>query len=247
MQEQDPIERDAFKNLNRGVILLWRLGLGKFLNRFPKVAGKQLMLVHTGRKSGSVYKTPLNYTEVGGDIYCMTGFGPESDWYQNILANPQVEVWLPNGWWAAVAQPVHDESVRAPLIRAVLVDAGKAASMMGIDPLLLDDGEINVATRDNILVRLRKTSPLTGDGGPGDLAGFWPAATSVLLGLILTRPYRAWKSERRRERAKEEKARLAEQKQKAIEQAEQIKREAKELKARIRAEAKEAREKVRRA
>lgn len=245
MQEQDPIERDDFKNINRVVILLWRLGLGKFINRLSRVTGTQLILVNTGRKSGKKYRTPLNYSEVGGDLYCLAGFGAEADWYQNVIADPQVEVWLPNGWWSAVAQPIHEEEVRAPLVRSVLVASGNAAPMMGIDPLQLDDTQINVATKDQILVRVRRTAPLTGEGGPNDLAGFWPAATSVLFAMMLTRPYRSWKSDRRKERAKAEKAELAEKKQKAIELAEKVKKEARELEAKAKAEAREIRAKAR--
>lgn len=103
MLEQDPVKRDDFKNLNRGITLLWRLGLGKMLNKFPGTLGKQMVLVHTGRVSGKRYQTPLNYTEIGGDLFCVAGFGHGTDWYQNILEKPEIEVWLPNGWWAGVA------------------------------------------------------------------------------------------------------------------------------------------------
>ena len=66
------------------------------------LSGQIMVLTHTGRKSGLRRRTPVNYALVDGEVYCTAGFGQISDWYRNILANPQVEVWLPDGWWAGV-------------------------------------------------------------------------------------------------------------------------------------------------
>jgi hypothetical protein len=35
------------------------------------------------------------------------------------------------------------------------------------------------------LVRIQRSAAQTGPGGPGDLAWVWPAATFVLLGVLL--------------------------------------------------------------
>jgi hypothetical protein len=50
----------------------------------------------------------VNYAIVDGEVYCTAGFGAVSDWYRNIRTNPEVEVWLPDGWWAGVAEEVTD-------------------------------------------------------------------------------------------------------------------------------------------
>jgi deazaflavin-dependent oxidoreductase (nitroreductase family) len=71
----------------RAPIGLYRLGLGWLLGR------RFLLLVHTGRKSGLRRGTVL---EVVGDEgpapIVVSGFGPGSDWFRNLIANPVVEV-----------------------------------------------------------------------------------------------------------------------------------------------------------
>jgi deazaflavin-dependent oxidoreductase (nitroreductase family) len=49
-------------------------------------------LTTTGRKSGLPRVTPLLYDEIDGIIYIASVRGEEADWYQNLCANPNVEV-----------------------------------------------------------------------------------------------------------------------------------------------------------
>ncbi len=80
--------RTGFKVLNKFMLLMWRLGLGWMLNIWPAGFGRIMVITHTGRKSGLRRRTPLNYAEVDGEIYCTAGFGHISDWYRNIMADP---------------------------------------------------------------------------------------------------------------------------------------------------------------
>ena len=91
--------RQVFKYLNRFMVFMFRLGLGRWLQFWPRVTGQILVLTHTGRKTGLTRRTPLNFAFVDGDLYVLAGFGSVSDWYRNVKARPQVEVWLPGGWW----------------------------------------------------------------------------------------------------------------------------------------------------
>lgn len=179
--------RQNFKKGNTLMVWLWRLGLGKHINIAPRYAGHIMVLEHSGRKSGKRYRTPVNYAIVNGEIYCVTGFGAVSDWYRNIIANPQVEVWLPDGWWAGLAEEVLDADLRLPILRQVLIASGFAARLFGVDPLKLSDEELDRLTRDYRLIRIRRTVARTGEGGPGDLAWVWPLTTFVLLFLLLKR------------------------------------------------------------
>ncbi|MCX7976636.1 MAG: nitroreductase family deazaflavin-dependent oxidoreductase [Bellilinea sp.] len=179
--------RQYFKKGNVLMVWLWRLGLGKHINVSPRYAGQIMVLEHSGRKSGKRYRTPVNYAIVNGEIYCVAGFGGVSDWYRNILANPQVEVWLPDGWWAGIAEEVLDARLRLPLLRQVLIASGFAARLFGVDPLKLSDEELERLTRDYRLIRIRRTVARTGDGRPGDLAWIWPLTTFFLLFLLLRR------------------------------------------------------------
>ena len=68
-------------------IWLYRLRLGWLLdNRF-------LMLTHTGRKSGLHYQTVIEvvrYDKKTDTYYVVSGWGKNSDWYQNIRHSPAV-------------------------------------------------------------------------------------------------------------------------------------------------------------
>ncbi|MCA9915236.1 MAG: hypothetical protein KC496_17905, partial [Anaerolineae bacterium] len=58
-----------FKQWNKVMVWMWKLGLGRFINLMPDEIGQIMVLVHTGRKSGQTRYTPLNYAVVDGDIY----------------------------------------------------------------------------------------------------------------------------------------------------------------------------------
>jgi deazaflavin-dependent oxidoreductase (nitroreductase family) len=166
---------------------LWRLGLGPWVNLWPKVGGRIMVITHTGRKTGGQHRTPANYAIVNGEIYCTAAFGARSDWYRNILTHPQIEVWLPNGWWFGVAEEVKDPVHRVPLMRQVLIGSGLAARIAGINPYRYSDKELERATAQYRLIRIRLLEPRTGPGGPGDLAWIWPLATMILLPTVLFR------------------------------------------------------------
>jgi deazaflavin-dependent oxidoreductase (nitroreductase family) len=179
--------RQGFKLFNRFMLLQWRLGLGGWLNIWPEGFGRILVITHTGRKTGMRRRTPVNYALVEGDIYCTAGFGQGSDWYRNILKNPQVEVWLPEGWWSGTAEDVSDSPERLLLLRQVLIASGFAARLAGINPHKISDSGLDQATQEYRLVRIRRAAACTGPGGPGELAWIWPLATWILLPLALRR------------------------------------------------------------
>jgi deazaflavin-dependent oxidoreductase (nitroreductase family) len=166
------------------MILLWRLGLGSYGNG-TRWGGFIMVIKHTGRRSGLEYLTPVNYAEVDGDIYCTAGFGLKTDWYRNLLANPEVEVWLPDGRWRGVAHDVSETSERAALLRRVIIGSGLAGPLFGVNPNKLTDGDLEALLEAYRLVRIRRDEALTGAGGPGDLAWVWPLATFLLLGIVL--------------------------------------------------------------
>ena len=179
--------RQGFKVFNRFMLIMWRLGLGPMLNMGPALAGRYMVITHTGRKSGMKRRTPVNYAVVDDEIYCTAGFGSVSDWYRNIIANPQVEVWLPDGWWAGIAEEVIHPEARLPLLRDVLIGSGFAALAAGVDPNKMTDEELDALTKDYRLIHIRRVAARTGQDGPGDLAWVWPVATLILLPLLLMR------------------------------------------------------------
>jgi deazaflavin-dependent oxidoreductase (nitroreductase family) len=178
--------RQGFKVFNRFMVLMFRLGTGPAIWQ-PAPVGKIMVITHTGRKSGLTRRTPVNYALIDGDIYCIAGFGPGSDWYRNILSNPQVEVWLPGGWWEGTAEDVSGNANRLPILRQVLVNSGFAAYVAGINPKKINAEQLTQLTAPYRLVRIHRTAPRTGPGGPGDMAWVWQGAGIFLLGLLLLR------------------------------------------------------------
>ena len=176
--------RKYFKYVNQAMVLMWRFGLGSWGNQ-ADLTGQIMVLTQSGRKSGHRRRTPVNYALYNGDIYCTAGFGANSDWYRNVVANPQVEVWLPEGWWAGLAEDVTGNPEHIHLIRLVLIASGFAATSSGVFPLTMSDEELEAATAGYRLVRIRRIAARTGPGGPGDLAWVWPVATMLLLPFAL--------------------------------------------------------------
>lgn len=183
--------RQAFKWLNRYMILHWRLGLGPLGNR-AELTGCIMVLTHRGRKSGRLRRTPVNYAIVDGAVYCVAGFGHIADWYRNLMADPAVEVWLPNGWYAGTARDVTDlpAAAKAPIVRQVLINSGFAGRLAGINAATMSDQALLDSTATYRLVRIDCAEARTGPGGPGDLAWVWPLSTLVLAVWLVLRPKR---------------------------------------------------------
>lgn len=186
----DTALRQAFKRFNPFMVLLFRLGLASFVNAWPAVGGRILVLTHIGRKTGQRRRTPVNYALVDGEVYITAGFGRGADWYRNLLARPEAEIWLPNGWWTVEAEDVSDAPERLTWLRPVLIASGFAALAAGVNPAVMDDRQLAAATAAYRLVRLRRTAARTGPGGPGELAWLWPLAALALLPLALRGPRR---------------------------------------------------------
>jgi deazaflavin-dependent oxidoreductase (nitroreductase family) len=92
----------------RAPIWFYRLGFGWMLG------GRFLLLNHVGRKSGLPRQAVL---EVAGhdaqkDTYTVaSGFGANSDWYQNVLKTPDVTIQVGRKQVAVRARPLYpDES-----------------------------------------------------------------------------------------------------------------------------------------
>jgi deazaflavin-dependent oxidoreductase (nitroreductase family) len=178
-------KQQCFKGVNKFMVLMWRLGMGGWVNSIPKLLGRILVMTHTGRKSGLLRRTPVNYAIQDGEIYCVAGFGVVSDWYRNLKANPQVEVWLPEGWWTGTAEDVSDMTGRLSVVRQILINSGVVAFIEGLNPYRASDEELTRLTADYRLVRIHRTAERTGKAGPGDLMMVWMYATHILFLLLL--------------------------------------------------------------
>lgn len=186
----EDLMRNLFKYFNKFMVLLWKLGLGNFLNIWPKVFGRFLVITHYGRKTGNKYLTPVNYSIVNGEIYCTSGFGAHSDWYKNLMHNPEIEVWLTEGWCRAQAEDVSNHPDRNHIMREVLIGSGFAAPMFGIHPLTIDDVSLAEVTKDYRLIRINCIAEKTGNDGPGEYSWFWQITTVFLFFLLINKKRR---------------------------------------------------------
>jgi len=148
--------RRIFKRFNPFMLWMWRHGLGRWINAWPAVGGRIMILNHTGRRSGLSRQTPVNYAIVNGDVYCTAGFGASSDWYRNLLARPEVEVWLPDARWAGRAEDVSDCQGRLALLRQVLIASGFTAYLAGINPRSVSDEQLQELAAEYRLIRIRR-------------------------------------------------------------------------------------------
>jgi len=175
-----------FRYLNKFMLFLWRLGLGNWLNMAPGTLGRYMVITHTGRKTGNRHRTPVNYAIYNNEIYCVAGFGEKADWFQNIMANPQVEIWLPDSWYAGLAEEIFEPELRLKALRQVLIASAFAGRMAGFHPQMSDE-ELSAFAAEYKLVHIRRVVARTGPGGPGDLAWIWPLATFLLLPSLFKR------------------------------------------------------------
>lgn len=173
--------RQYFRTFNRFMLLMWRLGLGRWINFWPEGTGRIMVIQHIGRKTGMVRQTPVNYAAVNGEIYCTAGFGSVSHWYRNLLANPNVEIWLPNGRFHAHTSDITDDPDTLPLLRQVLINSGFAATAVGITPQNMSDEELAAVTAN---YRLLRFTPLQPAAGKADLVWVWPITALLLLASL---------------------------------------------------------------
>lgn len=144
--------RKIFRVMNRFMVFMWKIGLGKMINMWPAGLGRIMVIKHRGRKSGKEFLTPVNYAMVDGEIYSTAGFGSVSDWYRNMLVYPQVDLWLPEGKRSFCAQEVSDAPNRLFLLRQVIIASGFAARLFGMDPKKLNDEQLNAISTEYRLI-----------------------------------------------------------------------------------------------
>jgi len=144
--------RKGFRAMNRFMVFMWKLGMGRMINFWPAVVGRIMIIKHRGRKSGKEYLTPVNYTPVNSEIYCTAGFGSDSDWYRNMQVNPNIELWLPNGKYKARAEDISDSPQRLFLLRQVIIASGFAGPMFGVNQKKLNDEQLDMATKEYRLI-----------------------------------------------------------------------------------------------
>lgn len=170
------------KLMFKSPILLWRLGLG------PLFGPIILMLSHTGRKSGLVRRTALEYHVLDGRIYLVAAFGERAQWYQNVLTDPYVTVQTGRGTQGAVAVRITDDGELAAVYNLFMQTNAMMTNWyldsLGIQPTVED----LLAHKDRVVfIRLDPTDKPTPPPLEADLWWAWLIAGGLLLGWAVYR------------------------------------------------------------
>jgi deazaflavin-dependent oxidoreductase (nitroreductase family) len=175
----------AFIQLNRWfAVPALRAGLGPLFS--TPVLGSLMVLRTTGRKSGLPRDVPLGYAILDGCVYCIAGFGVETQWFRNIQADPVVEVVLPTATFRGVAEEVTDPDEWARAFRLLMMNMGPIGRATSGDVRGVTDERLREMGRGLPLVRIRPTGIGSGPADPGGL--MWIpvqlATTVVSLWLV---------------------------------------------------------------
>ena len=174
----------AFLRVNRWVALpRLRAGLGPVFT--TPLTGSLMILRTTGRKSGARREIPLGYAIVDGSVYCIAGFGPETQWFKNILAHPAVEVVLPLGAISGAAEEVTDPAEWSRAFRVLMTNMGIIGRATSGDVRGVPDDRLREMGAGLPLVRIRPTGIGSGPADPGGLMWVPVQAASTLLTIWL--------------------------------------------------------------
>jgi deazaflavin-dependent oxidoreductase (nitroreductase family) len=182
----DPVAPAArfFRLLNRWLMVpATRAGLGAWLS--TPVGGGMVLLRIRGRKSGLVRETPLNYLVAEGAAWVVAGFGPRTEWYRNLLADPRVEAVLPGRTITGTVTEVRAPAVRRRIMPALMRSTAGPSLAAGVNPWRLTPDELCDLMAWVPLLRIDPDGgPLeAGPDDPGGTAWIWRQA--LLVGLTL--------------------------------------------------------------
>jgi deazaflavin-dependent oxidoreductase (nitroreductase family) len=176
--------------LNRWFMIpVQRLGLGAWIG--TPIGGYVLLLRTRGRRTGLVREAPLSYFVEDGSAWVMAGFGDRTQWFRNLLADPDVEVWLPGRTVRCHAEEIVDPALRAAVLPRLVRATGLPGLLVGCNPWTTPDAGILEHLEGVPLVRITpQGEPLVaGPDDPGGGAWIWRqgvvlAAALGLLGLV---------------------------------------------------------------
>jgi deazaflavin-dependent oxidoreductase (nitroreductase family) len=171
----------GFRLLNRWLMVpATRAGLGAWLS--TPIGGAMVLLRIRGRKSGVVRETPLNYLVAEGSIWVLAGFGPQSEWYRNLVADRRVEAVLPGRLVVGAATEVRSPAVRRRIIPALLRSTAGPSLAAGMNPWRMPEDELLAETAWVPLLRIDAADGRL-DPGPDDPGGHaWIWRQAVVVG-----------------------------------------------------------------
>ena len=173
--------RTAFRVLNRWMAApLIRAGGGPLLT--TPVAGSNLLLRTTGRKSGLVREAPLGYTVIEDRVVVVAGYGRSAHWFRNALADPQVEMLLPGALIAGLAEEITEPDQRRAAFRTLIKSLGVVGRLTLGDVRGKSDAEVDILAVAFPILAITPTAVRLGPFDPGGVGTRINTAIWVLLG-----------------------------------------------------------------
>lgn len=145
--------RAVFRILNSLIVVpAFEMGLGRIISN--PIAGSIMVLGILGRKTGRMRYTPVSYVWLEGKIYCYRGREMQGQWYLNLLANPRVEIILPDGRLSGIGEEVTDGKERVEAMRLLMRGSGLSSSLYGFDPSRASDEAVAEKIRGISVIRI---------------------------------------------------------------------------------------------
>lgn len=108
-------------------------------NWMGKLGNELMVITVKGRKTGKAYSTPIGFLRDGDTVVALTNASGESNWYRNILKNPDAELTIQGKTYAAHAEPVSDQAERQRIFN--LYKQERAGTWKYLFDAPLDSGE----------------------------------------------------------------------------------------------------------
>ncbi len=144
--------RALFRYFNRFIVVpAFRMGLGGLISN--PLVGQVMVLKFRGKRTGKIYYTPVSYA-IDGKIYCYQGKRLKGQWYLSLMANPEVEILLPDRHMLGFAEEVIDSREREAAMRQILKSSGLGSFVYGFNPNTASDELIQEKTRGIPVVRI---------------------------------------------------------------------------------------------
>lgn len=174
-----PTMHRAFLAVNRfAAVPLLRAGLAPLLA--TPLTGSLMVLRTRGRRSGRWRDAPLGYVILDGYVYFCAGFGRPTQWLRNIEADPRVELLLPAGAVAGIAEEVTDPTEWSRAMRALLASMGIIGRATVGDVRRISDEGLAALAGGLPVVRVRVTGLGSGPFDPGGLGWVVPSVISAI-------------------------------------------------------------------
>lgn len=139
-----------------------------------------MLLTTIGRKTGQPRTTGVSFMPVGDRYIIFAGWGIQSDWYKNLLANPEVTIQIGSKRIKATARPVEDRARRQDLMQQMRQRSGQCGPPEPVRGVLKRagvfdyEGELDMAVAQEGQLPVVEITPISGATSPADRAPLSP-------------------------------------------------------------------------